>query len=144
MGKTIGAIPLGLMSIVPGNQSLATIENTFNNLNFYEFIADEYVTFSWNHDFQGRFFARIPFMRKLNWREKIGVKAANGKISQENIDINASGITYNAPDKVYWEYSAGIGNIFKVFRFDLSWRGNYRYVPNATNFAVKIGLGFYF
>jgi hypothetical protein len=23
-----------------------------------------------------------------------------------------------APENVYWEYSAGIGNIFKVFRID--------------------------
>jgi hypothetical protein len=25
-----------------------------------------------------------------------------------------------APENVYWEYSAGIGNIFKVFRIDFA------------------------
>lgn len=144
MGKTFGTIPLGLMSIVPGNQSLFTIDNTFNNLNFYEFVADEYLTFGWNHDFQGRFFARIPFIRKLNWRENIGVKTVYGTVSSENRSINASGLIYNAPENVYWEYSAGIGNIFKFFRVDFSWRGNYLDLPEATNFALKIGLGFYF
>ena len=144
MGKTFGYIPLGLMSIVPGNQSLFLITNTFNNLQFYEFVADQYVTFNWDHDFQGRFFARIPFMRKLNWRENIGVKSVYGTVSDENRIINASGLIYNAPDKVYWEYSAGIGNIFKFFRVDFSWRGNYLNMPDANKFATKISFGFYF
>jgi hypothetical protein len=144
MGKTFGYIPLGLMSIVPGNQSVFSISNTFNNLKFYEFLADQYVTFNWDHDFQGRFFARIPFMRKLNWRENIGFKSVYGTVSDENRTINASGLVYNAPEKGYWEYSAGIGNIFKFFRVDFSWRGNYLEMPEANKFTVKVSLGFYF
>jgi hypothetical protein len=144
MGKTFGYIPLGLMSIVPGNQSVFSISNTFNNLKFYEFLADQYVTFNWDHDFQGRFFARIPFMRKLNWRENIGFKSVYGTVSEENRTINASGLVYNAPEKGYWEYSAGIGNIFKFFRVDFSWRGNYLEMPEANKFTVKVSLGFYF
>ena len=144
MGKTFGFIPLGLMSVVPGNQSLFNIPNTFNNLRFYEFVTDQYLTLKWDHDFHGRFFARIPFMRKLNWRENIGVRSVYGTVSNENRNINASGLTYNAPEKVYWEYSAGIGNIFKFFRVDFSWRGNYLNMPEATKFATKISFGFYF
>ena len=144
LGKTFGFIPLGLMSVVPGNQSLFDISNTFSNLQFYEFVTDQYVTLKWDHDFQGRFFARIPFMRKLNWRENIGVKSVYGTVSNENRMINASGLVYNAPEKVYWEYSAGIGNIFKFFRVDFSWRGNYLEMPEANKFAVKVSLGFYF
>jgi len=144
LGKTFGYIPLGLMSVVPGNQSLFDIANTFNNLQFYEFVTDQYVTLKWDHDFQGRFFARIPFMRKLNWRENIGVRSVYGTVSNDNRMINASGLVYNAPEKVYWEYSAGIGNIFKFFRVDFSWRGNYLEMPEANKFAVKISLGFYF
>jgi hypothetical protein len=144
IGKTFGYIPLGLMSVVPGNQSLFDISNTFSNLQFYEFVTDQYVTLKWDHDFQGRFFARIPFMRKLNWRENIGVKSVYGTVSNENRMINASGLVYNAPEKVYWEYSAGIGNIFKFFRVDFSWRGNYLEMPDANKFAVKVSLGFYF
>ena len=144
MGKTFGYIPLGLMSIVPGNQSLFRISNTFNNLQFYEFVADQYVTFCWDHDFQGRFFSRIPFMRKLNWRENIGFKSVYGTVSNDNRIINASGLVYNAPENVYWEYSVGVGNIFKFFRVDFSWRGNYLKMPDANKFATKISFGFYF
>jgi len=143
-GKTFGFVPLGLMSVVPGNQSIFNIANTFNNLQFYEFVTDQYVTFKWDHDFHGRFFARIPFMRKLNWRENLGFRSVYGTVSDDNRTINASGLTYNAPDKVYWEYSAGVGNIFKLLRVDFSWRGSYLDMPDANKFAVKISFGFYF
>ncbi|WP_456312909.1 DUF5686 family protein [Pseudomonas shirazensis] len=143
-GKTFGTIPLGLMSVIPGNQTYFTIENTFSNLNFYEFITDQYTTLQWNHDFGGRLFARIPFMRKLNWREFVGVKGVYGTISTANREINASDQVYNAPENVYWEYNAGIGNIFKVFRIDFSWRGSYLNTPDANKFAVKGSFGFYF
>lgn len=144
LGKTYGKVPLGLLSVIPGNQTYFTIENTFSNLNFYEFVSDQYATFQWNHNFSGRIFSRIPFMRKLNWREIIGIKGVYGTISEENKAINASGLIYNAPDKVYWEYNAGVGNIFKVFRIDFSWRGSYLNIPDTNKFAVKGSFGFYF
>jgi len=144
LGKTFGKIPLALMNVIPGNQTYFSIENTFSNLNFYEFVTDQYATLQWNHNFNGRIFSRIPFMRKLNWREIIGIKGVYGTISDENRAINASGLIYKAPTKPYWEYSAGIGNIFKVFRIDFAWRGNYRDVPGTDNFSIKGSFGFYF
>ncbi|MFT3795128.1 DUF5686 family protein [Flavobacterium sp.] len=144
LGKTFGTVPLGLMSIVPGNQTYFTIENTFSNLNFYEFVADEYATFQWEHNFHGKIFARVPGLRKLNWREIIGIRGVFGDVSQANKDINASGLVYRTPRDGYWEYSAGIGNIFKVFRIDFSWRGSYLNMPDAQKFAVKGSFGFYF
>jgi len=144
LGKTFGQVPLGLMSVIPGNQTYFIIGNTFNNLNFYEFVSDEYATLQWDHNFQGRLLSRIPLMRKLNWREIIGIRGAYGSISNENQLINASGLVYKAPKQPYWEYSVGIGNIFKVFRIDASWRGNYRDIPGTNNFTIKGEFGFYF
>lgn len=144
LGKTFGQVPLGLLSVVPGNQTYFIIDNTFNNLNFYEFVADEYATINWQHNFQGKIFARIPGLRKLNLREIIGIKGVYGTVSDENRAINASGLIYQSPEKPYWEYSAGIGNIFKVFRLDFAWRGNYRDVPDGNNFTVKGSFGFHF
>ena len=144
VGKTFGQIPLGLMSVVPGNQTYFIIENTFSNLNFYEFVTDEYATFQWEHNFNGKIFSRIPYLRKLNLREIIGVRGVYGTVSDENRAINASGLTYLAPEKPYWEYSAGIGNIFKVFRIDCAWRANYRNLPDTNNFTIKGSFGFYF
>jgi hypothetical protein len=39
--------------------------------------------------------------------------------------------------KVYWEYSAG-GNIFKVFRIDFAWRGNYLNVLKQSFYSKRI------
>ncbi len=144
VGKTFGKIPLGLMSVIPGNQSYFNIENTFSNLNYYEFVSDQYTTINWEHNFQGRLFARVPALRKLNLREIIGVRTVFASVSDENKLINASGLQYNSPTNGYWEYGFGIGNIFKVFRIDCSWRGNYRDVPETNNFTVKGSFGFYF
>lgn len=144
LGKTFGEVPLGLLSIVPGNQSYFLIDNTFNNLNFYEFVTDQYATFQLEHHFLGRLLSRVPGLRKLNLREIIGIKAVVGSVSDENRALNASSLNYLSPEKPYWEYSAGIGNIFKVFRIDCSWRGNYRNLPDANNFTIKGSFGFYF
>lgn len=143
-GKIFGAVPLGLMGIIPGNQSWFNIENTYNLLNYYDFLADEYVSLHLEHNFNGRLFSRIPGLRDLNLREIIGIKGVYGTISDQNRALNASNVIYRAPEDVYWEYHAGIGNIFKVFRIDFAWRGNYMNIPDANKFAVKGSFGFYF
>ncbi|WP_159021802.1 DUF5686 family protein [Formosa sp. L2A11] len=144
-GKTFGEVPLGLLSVVPGNQAYFSIYNTFSQLDYYEFITDTYVSAHLEHNFNGRLFSRIPLLRKLNLREIVGVRGVWGEISDENIALNASNVTYSAPtDKLYYEYSFGIGNIFKVFRIDFNFRGNYLENPNARNFGVTGSFGFYF
>lgn len=143
-GKIFGAVPLSLMGVIPGNQSWFSIENTYNLLDYYEFVADEYVSLHLEHNFNGRLFSRIPGIRDLNLREIIGIKGVYGTVSDKNIALNASNLEYRAPQDVYWEYHAGVGNIFKVFRIDFAWRGSYLNIPDANKFAVKGSFGFYF
>ena len=144
IGKTINPVPLQLLNIVPGNQTFFTSKKLFDLLDYYEFVTDEYVSLHLEHNFNGKIFAKIPWIRDLQWREIIGIRGVVGGISQENRDINASDIIYVAPENIYWEYHFGIGNIFKLLRVDFEYRGSYRDRPGATNFAVKVGLGFYF
>ncbi|UMB60118.1 DUF5686 and carboxypeptidase regulatory-like domain-containing protein [Lutibacter sp. A80] len=144
VGKTFGEVPLGLLNVVPGNQSYFTIENTYALLDYYEFVTDTYASLHIEHNFNGRFLSRIPLLRKLNLREIVGFKGVWGEISDKNIALSASNINYVAPTKGYYEYSVGIGNIFKVFRIDFSWRGNYLDMPTANKFAIKGAFGFYF
>ncbi len=144
LGKTFGQVPLGLMGVVPGNQSYFIIDNTYNLLNYYDFVADQYASLHFEHHFNGRLFSRVPLLRKLNWREIIGIKGVCGTVSDENRFINASGLVYRAPEDIYWEYHAGIGNIFKVLRIDFAWRGSYLDIPDANKFTIKASFGFYF
>lgn len=145
VGKTIGEVPLGLLSVVPGNQSYFSIYNTFSQLDYYEFVTDTYTSLHLEHNFNGRIFSRIPFLKKYNLRAILGLRGVWGEISQENRDLNASGLLYQAPnDKAYWEYSLGIGNIFKVFRLDFNFRGNYLENPDARKFGITGTFGFHF
>ncbi|MHC5361398.1 DUF5686 and carboxypeptidase-like regulatory domain-containing protein [Myroides sp. LJL110] len=143
-GKTFGEVPLGLLNVVPGNQSWFHIENTFANLDYYDFVTDQYTSLHLEHNFGGRLFSRVPFLRDLNMREIIGIRGIHGTISQANIDLNASNLVYKAPTHTYYEYYVAVGNIFKIIRIDLSWKGNYRHVPASRNFAVKASFALYF
>ncbi|WP_100613338.1 DUF5686 and carboxypeptidase-like regulatory domain-containing protein [Confluentibacter citreus] len=148
-GKTFGEVPLGLLSIIPGNQSYFSIYNTFPQLDFYEFVSDTYTSFHLEHNFNGRIFSRIPFLRKYNLREIVSLRGVWGDISDANVALsttsNPNSIPLIAPnDKVYYEYSFGIGNIFKVFRIDFNFRGNYLENENARKFGITGTFGFYF
>tara|TARA_R110002020_G_scaffold23587_3_gene78488 strand:+ start:58846 stop:61338 length:2493 start_codon:yes stop_codon:yes gene_type:complete len=146
VGKTFGEVPLGLLNVIPGNQTLFSIYNTFPNLDFYEFVTDTYASVHLEHNFNGRLFSRIPFMRKWNLREIVGLRGAWGDLSDRNIALNApTNIPLIAPsDKVYWEYSFGVGNIFRILRIDFNFRGNYLENPDARPFSITGSFGFNF
>ncbi len=150
VGKTFGEVPLGLLNIIPGNQTYFSIYNTFSQLDFYEFVSDTYASFHFEHNFNGRLFSRIPFLRQLNLREIISLRGAWGEISDKNIALsnvpsNPANFQLVAPSKEpYYEYSLGIGNIFKVFRIDFNFRGNYLDNPDARKFGITGSFGFYF
>lgn len=144
MGKTIGTVPLSLLDAIPGNQTYFSLDNTFSLLDYYEFVSDTYGSLHLQHDFGGRLFSRIPYVRKLNLRELFGFRAVYGTISDDNINLNASNIVYQAPENIYWEWSVGIGNIFKVFRLDFNFRGNYRDIPNVRKFGITGAFGFHY
>ena len=148
VGKTLGNVPLGLLSIVPGNQTFFSNYGTFPNLDFYEFVTDTYTSMHLQHNFNGRLFSRVPFLRKLDLREIIGLRGVWGELSEAN-RLLSSPAAINTPlqapsDRIYYEYSVGIGNIFRVFRIDFNFRGNYLENPGARPFGVTGTFGFSF
>ncbi|QCW98952.1 carboxypeptidase-like regulatory domain-containing protein [Aggregatimonas sangjinii] len=146
LGKTFGDVPLGLLSVVPGNQTFFTTYGTFANLDFYEFVTDTYATLHLEHNFNGRLFSRIPFLRKLNLREIVGLRGAWGDLSDSNIALSSpTNVPLIAPnDRIYYEWSVGVGNIFKIFRIDFNFRGNYLDTPDARPFGITGSFGFSF
>jgi len=148
LGKIFGTVPLGLLSPIPGNQTLWSIYNTFTQLDYYEFVSDTYASFHLKHNFGGRFFGRVPWLRELNLREIVGFRAVWGQISEANNSINVGvdglPIRYQSPEDIYWEWSAGVGNIFKIFSIQLNFRGNYFENPDARNFGITGNFSFSF
>ncbi|MBC2846344.1 DUF5686 and carboxypeptidase-like regulatory domain-containing protein [Winogradskyella flava] len=148
-GKTFGEVPLALLSVVPGNQTYFSIYNTFSQLDFYEFVTDTYTSMHFEHNFNGRLFSRIPFLKKYNLRAIASIRGVWGELSDKNIALSTTGNAIEfplvAPDsRVYYEYSIGVANIFKVLRLDFNFRGNYLDNPGARRFGITGSFGFYF
>ncbi|WP_296382514.1 DUF5686 and carboxypeptidase-like regulatory domain-containing protein [Winogradskyella sp.] len=148
-GKTFGEVPLSLLSVVPGNQTYFSIYNTFSQLDFYEFVTDTYTSMHVEHNFNGRLFSRIPFLKKYNLRAILSLRGVWGELSDENIALSTTGNLMEIPlvapnSRVYYEYSVGVANIFKVLRLDFNFRGNYLDNPDARRFGVTGSFGFYF
>ncbi len=150
LGKTFGRVPLLLLSPIPANQGYTLVKNTFALMNYYDYITDEYASLHLEQHFNGFIFNRIPLIKKLKWRSLATFRIVYGGISKENIAINKSNISYNAPtNKPYYEYGFGIENIgygnIRFFRIDAIWRGDY--TPSLNNvatptpkFGIRIGI----
>ena len=148
LGKIFGTVPLGLLSPIPGNQTLWSIYNTFTQLDYYEFVSDTYASFHLKHNFGGRLFGRVPWLRELNLRELVGFRSVWGQLSQSNNSINVGidnlPIRYQSAEDIYWEWSAGVGNIFKILAIEFNFRGNYLDNPGIRKIGVTGSVSFSF
>ena len=156
-GKTFGKLPFPLLTIHRANQTYAFQPESYNLMNFLEFVSDQYAAVFIDHHFNGFIFNKIPLLRKLKLREVLTFKGLYGKLSDENIPTVANGlmelprnekgeaITYSLETKPYMETSFGIENIFKVLRVDLVHRLTYLDNPNvAKSVAVRFRMKFDF
>lgn len=154
IGKVWGKVPFPLLNLPQANQSFFLQETSFNLMNFMEFMSDEYVSLKATYYPNGFIFNRIPLFSRLKLREVVGVKALLGRLTDINnpniqtdlfnFPTNADGTptTFAFNEAIpYIEVSAGVSNIFKIFRVDLLQRVTYLDHPNvSTLFGVK-GLG---
>jgi hypothetical protein len=66
------------------NQTYAYQLQSYNLMNFLEFVSDHYATAYIDHYFNGFFFNKIPLLKKLKWREVIEAKVLYGGLRNEN------------------------------------------------------------
>lgn len=139
-GKIWGKVPFPLLEIHPGNQTYLFNENTFNTMNLFEFVSDQYASLAVSQHFEGLLFNKIPLLKKLNWREVVSGKALIGSLSAANQSILDLPANLNTLSYPYYEASAGIENIFQVLRIDALWRLSYLDRPNITKFGIRFKL----
>ncbi len=136
-GKIFQALPYPLLFIHPGNNSFVYDKTSFNLMNYYEFVSDQYMSVKAEHHFGGIFFDRIPALRKLKWREVASFSAVSGRLSSKNRHLLASPDVFSdLSEKPYLEASVGIENIFKVLRIDNVWRLSYLNNPDIAKVAI--------
>ncbi|GAB2572839.1 DUF5686 and carboxypeptidase-like regulatory domain-containing protein [Spirosoma areae] len=155
-GYIFGQAPFPLLTIHRANQTYAYQLNSYNLMNFLEFVSDHYASLSIDHSFNGFFFNKIPLLKKLKWREAVSVKALYGGLRSENdprqnpalyqFPVDALGIpyTYTLTKTPYIEASVGVANVLKFFRIDLVKRLNYLDHPNVSQWGIRTRATFDF
>lgn len=137
-GKIWGTLPYPLLQMFPGNQTYFYDEYAFNLMNYYEFIADEWVTLLYTHHFNGLMFNKVPLFRKLKWREVATFRGAVGGLSNKHkAELEFPKNLYDL-NKPYFEAGVGVENILKIFRVDALWRLSYLNNPNVVPFGVRL------
>lgn len=153
-GYNFGKIPFPLLTVHRANQTYAYQQDSYNLMNFLEFVSDHYASVDVDHCFNGFIFNKVPLLKKLKFREFITFKALYGGIRDENnpnlnpaliqfpVDIHGTPLTYKLGGVPYTEGSVGIGNILKFLRIDLVERFNYLDHPNVTRFGIRTRVRF--
>ena len=153
-------VPFPLLIMPAANLSYIIQDGTFNLINNMEFLNDRYASLDVSWNMQGKLFNRIPLLKKLKWREFIGVKCLWGELSDKNnpfLEENrnddvlmmfpghyrANGIyEYSSavldPKKPYVEVCAGIHNIFKLLHVEYVRRLNYKNLPTANKWGIRL------
>jgi hypothetical protein len=153
-GKIFGQVSYPLLFIHNANQTYSYQTNSYNLMNFLEFVSNQYVSLNIDHCFNGFFFNKVPLIKKLKLREVVSLKVLYGGLTgnsnpgyQNNlfrfpVDINGIPLTYALGNKPYIEASIGVSNIFKIFRVDLIRRITYLNYPNISNIGLRIQFRF--
>ncbi|WP_343522313.1 DUF5686 family protein [Pedobacter sp.] len=151
-----GKVPFPLLDIHRANQTYAYQLNSYNLMNFLEFVSDHYVSINIDHNFNGFFFNKVPLLKRLKLREVVSFKALYGGLRDENnpnlqtglyrlpVYENGAQRTYALGNQPYMEGSVGIGNIFKLLRVDLVKRFNYLNNPEVSEWGIRARVKFDF
>ena len=149
-GYIAGKVPFPLLAIHRANQTYAYQLNSYNLMNFLEFVSDRYAAINIDHNFNGFFLNKIPLLNKLKLREIVSFKAIYGGLKDENNPEkttdgtfkmptfdNGAQRTYSLSKEPYMEGSVGLGNIFKLLRVDLVKRFNYLNNPEVSEWGIR-------
>jgi hypothetical protein len=156
-GYLFGKVPFPLLDIHHANQTYAFQLQSYNLMNFQEFVSDHYASIAVDHNFNGFIFNRIPLLKRLKLREIIDVKSLWGGVRKENDPANDPSLlrfpgsigaggagTYALGSTPYVEGSVGVGNIFKLLRVDLVKRFTYLDHPGAPEWGIRFFVKFDF
>ena len=132
------------------NLSYIVQDQTFNLINNMEFLNDRFASVDIAWDLNGKILNRIPLIKKLKWREYLGVKCLWGQLTDKNnpfLEQNAGnnilmqfpeGCNVMDPKRPYVEIVAGLHNIFKLLHVEYVHRCNYNNLPTSTRNGLRL------
>ena len=158
VGAQWNKVPFPLLIHPAANASYIIEDNTFHLLSNLEFLNDRYASLFAEWDLNGWLFNRIPLLKKLKWRECLGVNVLWGQLTDRN---NPATLNYSDPalfyfpghfradgtyeqntvcmnpNKPYIEWRVGIHNIFKLIEIDYVRRLTYQGNPNTNRWGIR-------
>ena len=149
-GRIVGTVSYPLLFIHTANQTYAYQKNSYNLMNYLEFVSDKYASLNIDHSFNGFIFNKIPLLKKLKFREIITFKVLYGGLDMNNnpdynndlfkfpVGPDNSPITYKFDNRPYIEAGVGLSNILRVFRIDLIKRFTYLDHPGISGFGFRV------
>lgn len=154
-GYLVGKVPFALAYIHHANQTYAYQLQSYNLMNFLEFVSDHYATAYVDHYFNGFFFNKVPLLKRLKWREVIEAKVLFGGLRDENNpaknpeavkfpSTNGQLETFSLTRTPYIEGGFAIANIFKVVRIDFIKRFTYLDHPDIAKYGIRFRAHFDF
>ena len=142
-------VPYPLLIMPAANLSYIIEDETFNLINNMEVLNDRFVSLDLSWDLNGKIFNRIPLLKKLKWREYIGIKALWGTLTDKNnpylkenagsdmLMVFPEGCYLMDKNKPYIELVAGIHNIFKILHVEYVRRMNYLELPTSNKQGIR-------
>ena len=149
-------VPYPLLIHPAANQSYIILPETFNLINTMEFLNDRYFSLMMTWDLNGKLLNRIPLVKKLHWREVIGVRMLWGALSDKNNPFAQenqgstrlmhfpNGVNIMEPNRPYAELVIGIHNIFKFFHVEYVRRLSYNELPTSPKWGMRYVIAFSF
>ena len=139
-------LPYPLLKNHIGNGTFFYQANSFNLLEFGEFVSDRWAFMRLHHNFEGYILNRIPLMRKLKWRLVGAVNVLYGDLSDQNrsliavtdnegLEVESIRSINNTP---YIEAGYGVENIFKILSVMAFHRITYTDDPLGSKFGIRI------
>jgi hypothetical protein len=155
-GKIWGTLPYPLLEM-PNIQEIKDRHSiSYERVNSMEFVADQFLKFSYNHKLNGFLLNKIPLVKKLKWRELFGARMFWGDLSAKNNPYLSNDVVYFDKDdegkimtnvmgkEPYWEGYVGLDNIFRVLRVQYYVRMTYNEIKEPIKDRFRFSLHFSF
>ena len=150
-------VPFPLLIHPAANQSYILEDNTFSLISNLEFLNDRYLSLLYEWDLNGKLFNRIPLLKKLKWREHIGMNVLWGTLTDKNNPAKTNDVsglfyfpghflsdgTYECntvvmdPKTPYIELLLGVHNIFKLIHIEYVRRLTYLNNPGINRWGIR-------
>ena len=145
--KLWGKAPYPMLISPSANNSFTVQDQTFYLINPLEFIHDRQVSWEVYYHTGGFILNKIPFIKKLKWRELVGFRGFYGDLSDKNNPYKNKEMmlfpdnSFQTKDRTpYMEYNIGIENILNLFRIDYVRRINYKSHPDINKSGIRVSF----